>query len=112
VTYRSSFTSDWSQAVDTGAEGFCAPVTGTATLQSNSKRKDKRGSLELELRGTVCETNGDGDSYPLVFEGAYKIVDGTGNYTKAKGNGRADGTVQGAGAGSVATFVAKGKILY
>jgi hypothetical protein len=111
VTYASSFTSDWSKAVDTGPEGFCAPVTGTVTLRSTSKHKDKRGSVELQVRGTVCETVGDGDSYPLVLDGVYKIVDGTGKYATAKGNGQVEGSVEGAGAGAPATFVAKGTIL-
>lgn len=112
VTYASSFTSDWSKAVETETEGFCAPVTGLVTLRTKSRNKGRRGLLTLTVKGTVCETMGDGESYPLVLNGSYSIKKGTGTYAGAKGNGRAEGAVHGAGAGSLASAFCKGKIRY
>jgi hypothetical protein len=72
VTITSTLTADWSQPINTGPDGFCAPVAGSATLQAVATSKQNRGPLPLQITGTVCETSADGDSYPLVFTGQYR----------------------------------------
>jgi hypothetical protein len=105
VRYKSTFTSDWSQAVEENSL-FCAPVTGTVKLS-----KKGRARLVLRIKGNVCESNPT-TGYPLVLDGTYKVTDSRGRYEGASGEGTASGSVAGAGEGSAATFEADGEIKY
>lgn len=112
VIYTSSLTTDWSNATNGTPDGFCGPLTGTIKLRTRAKNKKRRGRLTLSVKGTACQTGSDGNSYPLILTGSYSITRGTGAYTGAKGNGRVEGAIDGAGAGEPASAFLKGKIRY
>ena len=57
---------------------FCAPATGTGTIQ-NTKGN---ASVVINISGLDCPTLNNG---PDVFNGAYVVTDGTGKFSNASG---------------------------
>jgi hypothetical protein len=57
---------------------FCAPATGTGTIQ-NTKGN---ASVVINISGLDCPTLGNG---PDVFNGTYVVTDGTGKFSSSSG---------------------------
>ena len=71
-----------------------------------------RSTIELTIEGTVCESAPAAGGYPLLLDGTYEIVGGTGRFLTAEGAGDVSGSVEGAGEGAAASFTATGNISY
>jgi hypothetical protein len=111
MTFTSSLTADWSRFSGSPETGFCAPVEGETTFTATSNNKNGKGTIELTIKGTVCESV-PMTGYPLVLDGTYDIVGGTGRFLTAKGAGDVSGSVEGAGVDAAASFTATGNISY
>jgi hypothetical protein len=111
MTFESSLTADWSNPSGDTETGFCALVAGTATFTATSNSKNGKGTINLTIKGTVCESV-PMTGYPLVLDGTYDIVGGTGRFLTAKGAGDVSGSVEGAGVDAAASFTATGNISY
>ncbi|MDE3083484.1 MAG: hypothetical protein KGJ39_08735, partial [Acidobacteriota bacterium] len=91
-TYSSSLTIYWSLAISNGANGYCAPASGTGTLVAANG-----DTLNQSEVGTVCEVGTSSLTAPHTFAGTYVNIGGTGRFANAIGEGMITGGDDGSG---------------
>lgn len=82
-TYTSTWTIVWAQATSNNAGGFCAPATGTTTLNLPGL-----GTIQKSESGTVCEVGATGPNDEHTMSGGtFSVASGTGIFSNATGSG-------------------------
>ncbi len=94
---NSSLTINWAQATSNGEGGYCAPATGTATLTA----ANRKGTVNLNVNGTVCEVGATAVNAAHTLTGTYTVTGGTGKFTSATGTGTLTGSDNGTGSASI-----------
>lgn len=89
----------WDTPLPNGAGGYCAPSSGSATLEMRN-----RDTLVMNFTGLFCEADQTGygtetlahlPAPPFTFTGTYLIVGGSGRFGSAAGSGSMTGSTDG-----------------
>lgn len=100
-TFSSTATMNWLQSFPNGKGGYCAPLSGKATLVDA-----KNSQLFVTFNGDACDKQEGNPNGVHTFKGTFMVTGGTGKYKKSSGKG----TVSGQQEGQTVTFEAKGKL--